>query len=337
MNLIVLGLIITIFILSSIFFILLLKYIKISSCTNTVDNDLNKLSIAIKRVRYGDINLRVDNLKNKEIEAAINRLFETIYDREMMIKEYQVSLSQKNMILQEKIEHEKQLRIFKEEFAATLTHDMKVPIIAELNSINYLLDGRFGSLNEKQFELLNLMKKSNLELKELIDSILETYKIEQKEIKLNVSNCNFNKFLLSIIEEMSPIIYESNHKILFDLNNTENIMINIDEFQLKRVIKNLIQNAVSFSPNDSEINIKTFVEENFIKFIISNPGNIVSKEDLDLIFHKYYSGYSKFKKAGTGLGLYISQQIAAAHQGQIAVNNEKEGTTSFILSLPLTN
>ena len=102
-----------------------------------------------------------------------------------MIKEYQSVLSKKNLSLEQILQQEKQLQIFKEEFAATLTHDMKVPVIAELNSLNYLLEGRFGNLNEKQIQVLNLMKTSNQELKDLIENMLETYKLEQKTIVLN--------------------------------------------------------------------------------------------------------------------------------------------------------
>ena len=98
------------------------------------------------------------------------------------LKEYQSTLSNKNLSLEEILKHEKQLQIFKEEFAATLTHDMKVPVIAELNSLNYLLDGRFGELNDKQTEILKLMKSSNQELKDLIENMLETYRLEQKAI-----------------------------------------------------------------------------------------------------------------------------------------------------------
>ena len=64
-----------------------------------VMQDLNKILIAINRIRYGDINIRLQNLNDKKLESIINRLFETIYDREMMIKEYQATLSKKTFLL----------------------------------------------------------------------------------------------------------------------------------------------------------------------------------------------------------------------------------------------
>ena len=301
---------------------------------NKVTHDINKISIAIKRIRYGDINIRLQNLYNQELESFINRLFETIYDREMMIKEYQATLSKKNLSLEEIIKKEKQLQLFKEEFAATLTHDMKVPVIAELNSLNYLLEGRFGALNNKQLEILKLMKASNQELKELIENMLETYRLEQKKIKLDKSKNYLNPFINSIVEEMGQIAIETDHKISVDISQTENIELEFDVFQLKRVIKNLIQNALSFSPNSSEIIIRSELYNEKIKLLFTNKGSGISADDLDLIFQKYYCGHSKFRKAGTGLGLYLSQQIVLAHNGKIEVDSSKEEETTFILTLP---
>lgn len=301
---------------------------------NKVTHDINKISIAIKRIRYGDINIRLQNLYNKVLESLINRLFETIYDREMMIKEYQATLSKKNLSLEEIIKQEKQLQLFKEEFAATLTHDMKVPVIAELNSLNYLLEGRFGALNNKQLEILKLMKASNQELKELIENMLETYRLEQKKIKLDKSKNYLNPFINSIVEEMGQIAIETDHKISVDISQTENIELEFDVFQLKRVIKNLIQNALSFSPNSSEIIIRSELYNEKIKLLFTNKGSGISADDLDLIFQKYYCGHSKFRKAGTGLGLYLSQQIVLAHNGKIEVDSSKEEETTFILTLP---
>lgn len=297
--------------------------------------DRNKIIKAFNRIRYGDINIKVEALNDKELESVINRLIETIYDRELMIKEYQTTLSNKNLSLQEIIKQEKQLQIFKEEFAATLTHDMKVPVIAEINSLQYLLSGRFGDLNEKQTEILKLMQSSNSELKDLIENMLETYRLEQKELTLDKEKHNFNAFIDEIIKEMRPIINTTGHTINAETEETKEIIANFDEMQLKRVIKNLIQNAASYSPNKTVIEIKTYIAIDCIKFSITNQGGNISKEDLENIFKKYYSAHTKFKKAGTGLGLYLAQKIMLAHNGKIEVDSSKNGFTTFILTIPI--
>lgn len=321
-------LVISICILARKYYVLYKKY-------KSLTLDMLKISLAVKRVRYGDINVRVENLNNQKIEVALNRLIETMCDREMMIKEYQSVLAKKNVSLEEILKQEKQLQMFKEEFAATLTHDMKVPVIAELNSLNYLLEGRFGDLNSNQIEILNLMKSSNLELKDLIENMLETYRLEQKKLELNLANNNFNEFLNSTLKELKPICLNYQHIIVSDFSETNDLVFNFDSFQLKRVIKNLMQNAFSFSQNSTEVKVETRRFNDKVKILVTNKGVGISPEDLDLIFHKYYSGQSKFRKAGTGLGLYLSQQIVLAHNGTIDVDCSKEGFTTFILTLPV--
>jgi signal transduction histidine kinase len=311
------------------FIVSFVKYRKLRS-------DVSKTYRALRRVRYGDINQRLQDLNNKKLEHVINRLFETICDRESMIKEYQMTLSKKNLSLEEILKEEKELQLFKEEFAATLTHDMKVPVIAELNSLNYLLEGRFGELNEKQNAILKLMKASNQELKELIENMLETYRLEQKSITLNKIKNDLNPFLMAIIDEMKQIAFQTKNSLVVNFEKTQNLCFEFDSFQVKRVIKNLIQNAISFSPYESEIVIATDISENNLKVYVTNKGVGISSEDLDLIFQKYYSGHSKFRKAGTGLGLYLAQQIILAHNGTIEVDTTKENYTTFILTIPIS-
>lgn len=329
------------FIFASIFIFVLiiavinfLRYKQLKKKYFEVKNDTSKMLIAFKRLRYGDVHVRVDNLYNVELGNVANRLFETISDREMMIKEYQQTLSSKNLSLEEIIRNEKQLQQLKEDSIATLTHDMKVPIVAELNSINFLLEGRFGELNQKQIKALELMKSSNQELKDLIESILEAFRLEQGGVNLNKKKLNLNSYLESIIDEMQPILLKSNHKIVLCVNNTENLLIEFDDFQIKRVIKNLLQNAISFSPVSEEINLVTSICSDFLHISVINKGIGISEDELKLIFNKYYSGHSKFRKAGTGLGLFISQQIALAHGGSLQVKTE-ENETNFTLSLPI--
>ncbi len=252
-----------------------------------------------------------------------------------MIKEYQTTLSDKNLSLEKILKQEKELRLFKEDFVATLTHDMKVPVVAELNSLNYLLEGRFGELNDKQKEALNLMLASNQELKDLIENMLETYKLSDKELTLNKTNNLFNTILEDVIAEMTPIAEKNSNFINTNLSATKETNAQYDVFQLKRVFKNIIQNAISNSREAEPIQIKTELNDDNITVKVTNKGSGISQEDLDLIFNKYYCGNSKFRKAGTGLGLYISQQIMLAHGGSIKIDSAAPDNTTFAIVLPL--
>ncbi len=321
-------------ILLILLFIICLNFFFLYKNYRNLKKDISKLYIAFKRMRYGDISVRMQGMNDKYLEKTVNRLFETISDRENMIKEYQTTLSDKNLSLEEIIKQEKQLRLFKEDFAATLAHDMKVPVIAELNSLNYLLEGRFGELNEKQTQVLNLMQSSNQELKDLIENMLETYKLDQKEIKLNIARHSVNEFIKSVVAEMFPIAEKNLNKIILSIEKTEDISLSFDDFQMKRVLKNIIQNAISFSPAKHEIEISSDINEKNILLHVTNTGMGILQEDLNLIFQKYYCGHSKFRKAGTGLGLYLSQQIMLAHNGKIEIDSSIPEKTTFTVVIP---
>ena len=177
------------------------------------------------------------------------------------------------------------------------------------------------------------MKKSNEELVDLVQIILETYKIKETGIKLLKENIMLNKFISSIVESTQPIANNSGITIYF--TPSRDIKVTADSMQLERVIKNLISNAISHSNTKDRIDIKTGEIPGYITISIIDYGQGIPEKELQLIFNKYYSAAKKFRKIGTGLGLYLSQQIIKSHGGEITVQSEENVRTEFCIKLPL--
>lgn len=237
------------------------------------------------------------------------------------------------VILIKDVTNEREIETLKEDFVATLTHDLKVPIVAESNIINFLLNGTFGEISDKQEVALLNMKKSNQELVELVQIILETYKIKETGIKLLKENIMLNQFISDIVESTQPIANNSGITIYF--TPSRNIKVTADPMQLERVIKNLISNAISHSNTKDRIDIKTGEIPGFITISVIDYGQGIPPKEIKLIFNKYYSAAKKFRKIGTGLGLYLSQQIVKSHGGEITVQSEEGVQTEFCIKLPL--
>ena len=210
---------------------------------------------------------------------------------------------------------------------------MKVPIVAESNVLNFLLEGKFGAINEKQQFALEGMKKSNRELVDLVQIILDTYKIKETGIKLYKENIMLNEFITEIITEMQPIAAESHIEIKF--NKSTNLNIMADKLQLGRVIKNLISNAIIHSTSSETIELETAEIPGYITISVIDFGQGIPKEEIPLIFNKYYSSTKKFRKIGTGLGLYLSQEIINSHNGEINVSSTENVRTEFCIKLPV--
>ena len=394
---------------------------------NKINDYISSLTKTVNSIRYGDLTKKLDDmdLPNSEILSdSVNRMIESLHDRESMITEYQSELSKQNQFLEaainslsdgliitdenDKIQratlrisewfkvpgkdligksltdfieipkrktvetlkddevtviadpassflansvelkldesqkrfivilknntNQKELETLKEDFVATLTHDLKVPIIAETNMIELFLNENFGPISEKQKQALKNMQTSNKELLDLVQIVLETYKIKDGKINLHKENIMLKGFIEEIIEEMTPIAQKTENEIKFILNR--DIRVLADRFQLKRVVKNLIQNAISYGSPKSPVEISIGEIPKYIIIKIKDYGAGISKDDLNKIFNKYYSAAKKFRKIGTGLGLYLALQISKAHNGDLTVDSVEGEYTEFCIKLP---
>ncbi len=398
------------------------RWSKINDYLGTVTNTVNS-------IRYGDLTTKIEKLEHptyQNVTDSINRMVETLNDREKMIVEYQSELMRQNKLLESVINslsdgiliineqmtilratpkvadwfgvkgssiigrniteflqfedqninlnrlnakdvfikhtstrnfiissikltiddnkkryiliikdvtNERELETLKEDFVATLTHDLKVPIVAESNILDFLLEGKFGQINEKQEIALKNMKISNKELLTLVQIVLETYKIKDGGIKLKKENILLNGFIKDIIEDTRPVASQAGLSVNF--KEGRNIKVTADSMQLERVIKNLLNNAIYHSNTKKDIDITVGEIPGFITISVIDYGQGISKKEIGLIFNKYYSASKKFRKIGTGLGLYLSQQIILAHGGEITVKSEENVRTEFCVKLPL--
>lgn len=246
----------------------------------------------------------------------------------------ELKLEDKNpryIVILKNVTDQKELENLKEDFVATLTHDLKVPIIAETNMLELLLSENFGEISEKQKLALKNMQASNRELLDLVQTVLETYKVGK--MTLYKENIMLKSFLEEIIAEMTPIAKKSQNTIKFVLER--DIRVFADKFQLTRVIKNLIQNAISYGAPKTPIEITIGEIPKYVTIKIKDHGAGISKTDIDRIFNKYYSAAKKFRKIGTGLGLYLAFQIIKAHNGELSVESTEGEYTEFCIKIPV--
>ena len=230
--------------------------------------------------------------------------------------------------------NQKEIDSLKEDFVATLTHDLKVPIIAEANMLEFFLQEKFGTLNDKQKEALENMKASNKELLDLVQIVLETYRLKEDEIDLNLEKISVKKFLNIVADEMTYIAQKTNNKIVVIV--PEDYDIKIDFLHFKRVLKNLVNNAILYGKSNTDIEIIAKIVNEKSQIIVKDYGKGISAEDIEKIFNKYFSASKKFRKIGTGLGLYLSKKIVEAHGGKLGVESQEGEYTKFYIDMELS-
>ncbi len=313
---------------------LIIKFFKLSTEYQVLKSYIKKITHLVSSARYGNLYSRIDEneepkILTGELSKNLNNLLESIIDRDVMINEY--------------IENEKEEINLKEDFIASLTHDLKVPIIAQDNTYELLLSEKFGPLSDIQKEALVKLKISNIDLKYLIEALLGTYKVEHKGILIKKEpDVLINKFIKEMISQLSSIFELHNKNINFETKLPDNFSANIDIFLVKRVVNNLILNALSYSANSDKIELvldkktdEAADTKEYFSISVRDYGVGIEKEEIDKIFNKYYSGKLNLTRSSTGLGLYLSNKIIKALGGKIEVQSKKNEGSTFTVTLPV--
>ena len=222
----------------------------------------------------------------------------------------------------------------RDDFIATLTHDLRTPLLAAIQTIKFFLDGSVGEITPQQTHLLSTMKKSNEDLLGLVNTLLEVYKYDASKLELCKTDFNLQSLIKQTYDELKPLAEKKNIEFLLDYPLSDKIRINADRGEIRRVICNLCGNAINYTNDGGNIQISVKQHENDIIFTVQDNGNGIPKEDIPNLFKRFSQGTSKKRSTGTGLGLYLSRQIVEAHGGKIWLESKlnKGSEFSFLLT-----
>lgn len=221
----------------------------------------------------------------------------------------------------------------KELLLAMVTHDLKNPVSSGILAVKLLQDKRFSPLNSYQKEIIDNVMVSLNYMQNLIENILDRYKVNNQVYSISKREIDFVYFVTSVIEEAKYIFSDKNQKVKI-FSKIKTGLINLDILEIKRVINNLISNSSKYSPENSQIIIRLFEKGDCLGFSIENAGCNFDIKDSEKIFEKFVSLDKNNKSVASGLGLFIVRKIIEKHGGQIYVESEIGKFTRFVFILP---
>lgn len=229
---------------------------------------------------------------------------------------------------------QKEMERLRDDFVATLTHDLRTPLLAAIQTLKFFLDGSLGALEDKQKVLLSTMQKSNEDLLGLVNALLEVYKYEAGKLDLCKTNFIFKDLVNQCYNELKPLAENKNIEFTLNYGADNDLAITADRGEIRRVITNLCGNAINYTNMGGKINIEVREQEGDVIFSVADNGNGIPKEDIPNLFKRFSQGTSKKRSTGTGLGLYLSRQIVEAHDGKIWLESKlnKGSEFSFLLT-----
>lgn len=223
------------------------------------------------------------------------------------------------------------LDTMRKEFVANVSHDMRSPLTSINGFIVAMLDGTIPENQQKHY--LHLMKDETTRLIKLVNDLLDIASIEAGQVSLSRMNYNFSEQVRKLIAKSEPVLTKHNIEVIFNSNQEDDIFIYADPNRIDQVLGNLLQNAIAFSPNNSEIVLTLNENENEVAITIEDDGPGMEEEELKFIWDRFFKiDKARSQKSGTGIGLSIVKHIIDLHDAKIEVNSKLDVGTTFTVT-----
>lgn len=220
------------------------------------------------------------------------------------------------------------------EFISATSHQFRTPLATIQSSLDLLEYYIKKENTSRQKEIIDKIKRSISFLTETLERITTLYRYNSSKQKLNLKKIIVRKFVNELLEE-AVINFERSHLILVNVDD-DVIAIKCDEFIIKQILLNLIDNAVKFSPKGGQIRLDIRnVKSNKIEFSVRDEGIGIAKEDLKNLFKPFFRGKNAASIPGVGLGLSIIERLAKIHKAKLECNSTLNLGTEIKVRIPL--
>ncbi|MFZ7104110.1 MAG: vancomycin resistance histidine kinase VanS [Peptococcaceae bacterium] len=221
----------------------------------------------------------------------------------------------------------------KNDLVVYLAHDIKTPLTSVIGYLS-LLDEAPDMPPEQKAKYVGITLEKAYRLEQLINEFFEITRFNLQRIVLNKEKINLLFMLQQMADEFYPMLTPQGKQVA--VNVPDGLTLWGDADKLARVFNNVLKNAITYSYEDSVIDISAGQQDKNMVITFTNQGNPIPQGKLETIFEKFYrlDTARSTNTGGAGLGLAIAQEIITAHAGTIAVESNPENTT-FTINLPL--
>ena len=304
-------------------------------------------------VEAAGVKARVDALREnfnaEDSESAVEelarqnrdfvRILAELEEKREELEHLNEQLTASNAELNEANARLRELADMREEFLALTTHDLRSPLTVISGVISFFTSGRLGELSPEQKNMVKMMERNTQNLIELVNDLLDAAKLESGSLQLELADVDLCGFINEVCE---PFVQLARDKgLTLALENPPDALPNAvraDRAKLRRVIVNLLSNALKFTPKGGRVTVRVeAASAGEVRVAVADTGVGIAAGDLPLLFDKYEQGRHRATRGekGTGLGLYITRQLVELHGGQIQVESEIGRGSTFSFTLPI--
>lgn len=215
-----------------------------------------------------------------------------------------------------------------------IAHDIRSPLSGILQTIDAIEQGYFDPCSEDFKEIIHQLRIRTFDTSVLLNSLLQWTKLQGQSIEIQPKETNINKLIANCIQLLEPIATNKNITISAGITNEEFAWC--DEVSIQTVFRNIISNAIKFTPNNGSITILSSEKNNMLAVSIKDTGVGMTEETIQKIFEKeeHFSTCGTDNEQGTGLGLIMVKDFVKKNNGKITVQSTLGEGSTFTVSIP---
>jgi two-component system phosphate regulon sensor histidine kinase PhoR len=218
------------------------------------------------------------------------------------------------------------------DFVANVSHELRTPLTAIRGYVEALLDGPTDADDTRRF--LEIIARHSTRMERLVQDLLRLARLDAKQEALDVTQCDIEQLFAGVIADLSPSI-EAKHQHVTITVPPEARRVDGDPGKLHDIVRNLVENAVNYSPEGADLRVSSGLDANSVLITVADSGPGIPEEDLTRVFERFYRvDKSRARPGGTGLGLAIVRHLVELHGGEARAENAPKGGAVFTVRLP---
>ncbi|MHB1324608.1 MAG: ATP-binding protein [Thermoleophilia bacterium] len=292
----------------------------------TVLKPLRQVVSVIHNIAEGDLSERIRVNSRDEVgdmAYSFNKMADSLKDSQDNLRRVNLNLLEANRL--------------KSEFLSVMSHELRTPLNAIIGFSEVLMDMGEHKLGDREEKYLVNIETSGRRLLQLINDILDLAKISSEDEELAQEDLSIPQVMEDIRKLGHP--FAAQRRVRLEVQPSDSLpLIQADAAKIKRILYNLVSNAIKFTPEGGQVILEAVAVENMVEISVTDTGIGISQDDQKKIFSKFQqldSAHTR-KYEGTGVGLALSKKLVEMHGGRIWVQSELGKGSRFTFSLPIT-
>lgn len=224
----------------------------------------------------------------------------------------------------------------KSDFISSVSHELRTPLTSVKGFSSLLVEEKFGKLPEEAKHRLKQIDENVNKLVDMVNTLLDISRIESGKMEVKIAPADLTKLIKETSDFLSPQLQAK--QINLAIQSPEPLFVYMDKHLIERVLINIINNAIKFSPKGGIITILLSTEKNHALISIADQGCGIEKDNVDKIFQEFFRVNNAINREvkGSGLGLALVRRIMDTHKENVWFHSEEGKGTTFYFTLALT-